>query len=153
MGRFFAPALRGAAGTAVRRDLHDADCIVLTFRIVEGSLLDMTDKKPFLDVPLPNGPQSFSFEDPWRAEAACKTRDDVDPMWWFPDHMRGRGHANAIRICMTCPVRSECLEYALTAPERHGIWGGMNEGERRVEIRRREREAAQATSAMTLGPR
>lgn len=153
MSGFVAPALGRSAGAAVCGDLHEVDCIGLTFRIVDGSLLDMTTKKPFADVPLPNGPTSFSFDDPWRADAACKTRDDVDPLWWFPDHVRGRGHANAIRVCMTCPVRVECLEYALTAPERHGIWGGMNEGQRRAEIRRREREAAQATSVGVLGPR
>jgi WhiB family redox-sensing transcriptional regulator len=34
-------------------------------------------------------------------------------------------------ICVDCSVRRECLEYALAIREPHGIWGGLNEGERR----------------------
>lgn len=39
------------------------------------------------------------------------------------------GHA-AKAICATCPVAAECLDYALSADERHGVWGGLNEAER-----------------------
>jgi hypothetical protein len=28
-------------------------------------------------------------------------------------------------------VQQECLEYALSVGEMHGIWGGLNEAERR----------------------
>ena len=34
-------------------------------------------------------------------------------------------------ICATCPVRGLCLEYALAVREPYGIWGGLNEYERR----------------------
>ena len=37
----------------------------------------------------------------------------------------------AKQICGTCPVRQPCLEYALKIREPHGIWGGLNEAERR----------------------
>ncbi len=37
----------------------------------------------------------------------------------------------AKRICVTCDVREECLEYSLHIKEPHGIWGGLNEAERR----------------------
>jgi WhiB family redox-sensing transcriptional regulator len=103
----------------------------------------MTQRRPFIDVALPMGPEVFSFDSAWRDEAACRTRNDVDPKWWFPDSGRGRYPSLALKVCATCPVRKECLEYAIAAPERHGIWGGMMEQERRKEIRRREREAAQ----------
>ena len=43
-------------------------------------------------------------------------------------------------ICERCPVRFECLEYALESNEREGIWGGLAPWERR-EIRRRRRAA------------
>ena len=118
----------------------------------------MTKKKvPFPEIPLPQGPESFSFDDAWRAEAAC-LRSGMDGRLWFPDRSRGKGVADALRICAACPVKKDCLEYALTAPERHGIWGGMLEHERRAEIRRREREAAaqeqwNQRAAMRLGPR
>ena len=45
-------------------------------------------------------------------------------------------------ICAICPVRIECLEYAVRTHESHGIWGGLNELERRLLIRERERRAA-----------
>ena len=117
----------------------------------------MTAKKPFADIILPSGPEAFSFDSAWREDAACKTRSDVDPAWWYPDSGRGRAPRFALQVCATCPVRKDCLEYALAAPENYGIWGGMMEQERRQEKRRREREAAinenRRTSAMTLGPR
>jgi WhiB family redox-sensing transcriptional regulator len=45
----------------------------------------------------------------------------------------GRYHAREARakaICVRCPVRLQCLGYALQAGEDHGIWGGLNEIER-----------------------
>jgi WhiB family redox-sensing transcriptional regulator len=41
----------------------------------------------------------------------------------------------AKRICASCAVRSECLANALDRNESHGVWGGMNEAERRVLLR------------------
>ena len=35
-------------------------------------------------------------------------------------------------ICATCSVRSDCLDYALQIREQHGIWGGLNESERKA---------------------
>ncbi len=34
-------------------------------------------------------------------------------------------------ICLGCPVRRECLDFAMRVREPHGIWGGMTEAERR----------------------
>lgn len=34
-------------------------------------------------------------------------------------------------ICATCSVCEECLEYAVRIREPHGIWGGLNEVERK----------------------
>lgn len=42
-------------------------------------------------------------------------------------------------MCAACPVRAECLAYALGRPDKHGIWGGMTEDERDAERRRRQR--------------
>jgi len=38
--------------------------------------------------------------------------------------------ARAKVICGECPVAAECLDYALSIKEPHGIWGGLNEHER-----------------------
>jgi len=47
----------------------------------------------------------------------------------------------AKQICMGCPVRTECLDYAVSRPEKYGMWGGLNEDERASERRRRMRRA------------
>jgi WhiB family redox-sensing transcriptional regulator len=52
------------------------------------------------------------------------------------------GEAKA--VCLFCPVRAECLAYALRHSVRHGIWGGLNERERSLERRRRGRRASAA---------
>lgn len=78
----------------------------------------------------------------WRSRAVCGNAR----AWLFfgPD---GEGPAErAIReskakaICAACPVRAECLEYALRHRVRHGVWGGCNEEERFRERLRRARE-------------
>ena len=43
----------------------------------------------------------------------------------------GSSTREAKRVCLTCEVRGECLEYALQNDERFGIWGGLSERERR----------------------
>ena len=37
----------------------------------------------------------------------------------------------AKEICRTCPVKAPCLDYAVKIKEPHGIWGGLNEAERK----------------------
>ena len=46
-------------------------------------------------------------------------------------HAQSGRTREAKRICTGCPVRDECLEYALANDERFGIWGGLSERERR----------------------
>ncbi len=62
----------------------------------------------------------------WMLEAKCL---DADPEAFFPE--KGGSTREAKRICSICPVREECLEYALEHDERFGIWGGLSERERR----------------------
>jgi WhiB family redox-sensing transcriptional regulator len=62
----------------------------------------------------------------WMLEARCL---DADPEAFFPE--KGGSTREAKRICAACPVRDECLEYALENDERFGIWGGLSERERR----------------------
>jgi WhiB family redox-sensing transcriptional regulator len=68
---------------------------------------------------------------PWYERAACL---DKDADCFFPE--KGGSTRAAKRICQTCPVQPECLEYALANDERFGIWGGMSERERRRLKRR-----------------
>jgi WhiB family transcriptional regulator, redox-sensing transcriptional regulator len=46
------------------------------------------------------------------------------------------------QICARCPVRGDCLRYATGADE-FGIWGGLDQQDRRnLKRRQRRREAA-----------
>lgn len=45
--------------------------------------------------------------------------------------------AAAKAICAHCPVRCECLDYAIRIREPHGIWGGLSEYERKSLVSRR----------------
>ncbi len=67
----------------------------------------------------------------WQADALCA---QTDPEAFFPE--KGGSTRDAKRICTTCEVKAECLEYALQNDERFGIWGGLSERERR-KLRRR----------------
>lgn len=62
----------------------------------------------------------------WQADALCA---QTDPEAFFPE--KGGSTRDAKRICTSCDVRGECLEYALNNDERFGIWGGLSERERR----------------------
>lgn len=66
----------------------------------------------------------------WQERALCA---QTDPEAFFPE--KGGSSHEAKRICLSCEVRAECLEYALLHDERFGIWGGLSERERR-RIRR-----------------
>lgn len=69
--------------------------------------------------------QSFD-DDPWQAEALCA---QTDPEGFFPEI--GGSARPAKQVCAKCPVRQECLDYALKNDERFGVWGGLTGPERR----------------------
>lgn len=73
----------------------------------------------------------------WQASALCA---QVGGDLWFPE--RGGDFLEAKRICQQCPVRVECLEYALAHDERFGLWGGLSERGRREIKKQRQREAS-----------
>lgn len=65
---------------------------------------------------------------PWVADAACR---GMNPDVFFP--ARGEPTDGAKAICADCPVQTQCAAYGMG--DRHGIWGGLSERERRT-IRR-----------------
>ena len=77
----------------------------------------------------------------WRREAACR---DLDTNIFFPLSDDEAGPAKA--VCATCPVRQECLEFALATRQGDGVWGGLTETERR-RLRRRRQEGGRRTAA------
>ncbi len=82
-----------------------------------NELFDAMD--PALAVPI-------TEERPWAVFAACKDRDPDVFFATNPSEER-----EAIRVCNGCAVRVDCLEFALEARVRFGIWGGLTEKQRR----------------------
>jgi WhiB family redox-sensing transcriptional regulator len=75
----------------------------------------------------------------WQFDAACRGEDAA--LFFAPNYFerreeKGAREAKAKAICAGCPVRAPCLDYALRVREGHGIWGGLNELERRQVLRR-----------------
>jgi WhiB family redox-sensing transcriptional regulator len=88
-------------------------------------------------------PAATAGEWDWRKHGNCL---GVDPDLFFPE--RGASTREAKAVCQGCAVRDECLEHALSRPEKFGIWGGLSERERR-RIRRARRLARQAAAEGT----
>jgi WhiB family redox-sensing transcriptional regulator len=65
----------------------------------------------------------------WMQDALCLQVGDGD-MWW-----PGKGQTDIVRaakkVCSHCPVRVDCLTWAIENHERDGIYGGMTPRERR----------------------
>lgn len=74
----------------------------------------------------------------WFAQARCLGHDDAE--YFFAP--RQEDQLVAKRICASCPVRAECLAYALANNEEYGVWGGKDEDERRIIKREARRQAA-----------
>jgi WhiB family transcriptional regulator, redox-sensing transcriptional regulator len=80
---------------------------------------------PLLDAGLDTG---------WQQQGLCR---DTDTTVFFPpahfEHKPEREgrEAKAKAICRGCPVRIECLDWALTTREPFGVWGGRSESERK----------------------
>jgi WhiB family transcriptional regulator, redox-sensing transcriptional regulator len=74
----------------------------------------------------------------WRQQARCR---GADSELFYPAGEDLAAAEPAKRICARCPVREPCLEYALATREKHGVWGGLTERERRRVLRRRRRSA------------
>lgn len=77
----------------------------------------------------------------WRQDAACR---DLDPNLFFPSTDEQAVPAKA--VCESCPVREECLEYAIVTRQDDGVWGGLDETERK-RLRRRRQQAVRAARA------
>jgi WhiB family redox-sensing transcriptional regulator len=79
----------------------------------------------------------------WQDAAACHDENLI--LFFGPDGERQPEREirerKAKAVCAECPVRAECLNYALSRPEKYGVWGGLNEEERAAERRRRMRRA------------
>ncbi|HEV7756402.1 MAG TPA: WhiB family transcriptional regulator [Mycobacteriales bacterium] len=83
----------------------------------------------------------------WRDGALCQ--GDFTSYFFPPHHFerkpeKDRRESVARALCARCPVRQACLDYALAVREPHGIWGGLNELQRRRLLRRLDVEECSA---------
>jgi WhiB family redox-sensing transcriptional regulator len=81
-----------------------------------------------------------SIGEAWQVKAACRGPQAI--VFFPPTHAERKEEkvareTRAKAICNTCVVRAECLEYAIRIREPHGIWGGLNELERKQVVERR----------------
>lgn len=65
---------------------------------------------------------------------------ETDPEIFYPE--QGESPELAQRVCRSCPVRDECLEFALEHDERFGVWGGLSARQRHKLQREHPRPAS-----------
>jgi WhiB family redox-sensing transcriptional regulator len=71
----------------------------------------------------------------WQLRAACRGPHSAvffPPPAFERKEEKLQREARAKEICTTCAVKKDCLEYAVRIREPHGIWGGLNESERKA---------------------
>lgn len=73
----------------------------------------------------------------WAPYALCA---QTDPEAYFPE--KGGSTREAKQVCRACPVRPNCLEWALIHDVRFGVWGGLSERERRKLKRQANKDVA-----------
>jgi WhiB family transcriptional regulator, redox-sensing transcriptional regulator len=104
-----------------------------------------------------SAPQPVTASD-WPSLGACL---DQDPELFFPAARSVTAWvqlALAKNVCARCPVRGECLRFALATGQEYGVWGGTSEQERK-QMRRLVRVGSQrppvwaAARADSPGPR
>jgi WhiB family redox-sensing transcriptional regulator len=81
----------------------------------------------------------------WRAGAECQS--DNATYFYAPSHFERKPEKDlregiARALCRRCKVREQCLNYSLTVSESHGIWGGLNELERKRLLRSMKAQSA-----------
>ncbi len=79
----------------------------------------------------------------WQRQAACRGGNNTDT--FYPDNAIKGGQVERDRVsikevaakalCRTCPVKDDCLMYAIRADEHDGIWGGLMPDERQEWIK------------------
>lgn len=97
----------------------------------------------------------------WETDAACyvdetpEVKELLDKHelramtdFFYPPRIKSKYHvfaAEARRFCLgpnertPCPVRKQCLSWAIANEEEHGIWGGMSHRERNALLRKAAR--------------
>jgi WhiB family redox-sensing transcriptional regulator len=80
--------------------------------------------------PLAQLPEDVEWH--WQDHGSCRTSDPT--LFFHPQNERGAARRSRVQaaksVCASCPVQTECADYAIRSREPYGIWGGMSEEER-----------------------
>lgn len=88
----------------------------------------------------------------WMEKGICGS-GVVDPDLFFPSFDAPSSTAAAKAVCQRCPVRGECLDWAIRFHE-SGVWGETSEADRRTLARRKDRSVCvicESEEIMQLG--
>ena len=112
---------------------HETNPLKNITKTIRTPIQHTTPPKP------PNSPQNPPPETPkyhWSQDALCKGKTDK----MFPREHKDLSYiSEARRMCRQCPVRKECLDYALSFPasDQHGVWAGLTPRQLDAEGKRR----------------
>lgn len=77
-------------------------------------------------------PRPLAEEWTWQSRGRCR---QLSPEVFFPEDAGRTGlrtrEEHAKRICLNCPVLTDCRDHALAMRETHGVWGAMSARDRR----------------------
>ena len=80
----------------------------------------------------------------WQDSAACRGEDLM--LFFGPDGERQPERdireRKAKAVCANCPIRVQCLDWAIATRADYGIWGGVDFERETDVVRRRRREAS-----------
>jgi WhiB family redox-sensing transcriptional regulator len=109
------------------------------YHLVEQVKREVVKEPAMVDVSRLPGPISETWD--WQRLAACRGRNS--DMFFHPRAERGQAREERVErakeICRGCPVIVECRHHALTVYEPYGIWGGLDESERRAAYAHRKK--------------
>lgn len=80
----------------------------------------------------------------WWDQAVCA---QTDPEIFYPE--QGVTAKVAKAVCLSCPVRAACLDWAIETGQQWGVWGGVAERDRRRMIRQRQAGTPNAQASAT----
>lgn len=90
---------------------------------------------------------------PWMGQGWCSNQDMLKAWGLGPDDWFDRGsgyNKDALELCRACPVKTQCLQWALDHNETDGLYGGMTPYQRGRYAKREQRTHCKRGHDLTL---
>jgi hypothetical protein len=89
----------------------------------------------------------YGNDQPWMSHPDRPCLSPINDPTYIQDHAdsfypREKYYDQAAKLCVGCPVSTQCLQYALDNREEDGIWGGTTPKDRAIILRRMARDGA-----------